>query len=369
MASTMRRAGASHRDKHEHEQHATFRGLWHGGAVRPGHRTDLAEAVYQLKRALRWQTARHGMDRRDRGRGGRWVGVYRWPGARSHRGGGPYPESPGSRQQRAPIRSVSQGVEHGSRTAACCVSVAVMAEPADGSDSVPPPPRVRLWAALLLVLSAGVAWLVVTVSYGLALEYGDIAATQMDIAAKSFRDWGFGIVVVVGLAGGAVVAARRSRGRRTIRVIAAVVVVVTVVGVPAGAVLGVQQKFHGYPDLPSCAGGFGTSPAAPVVAAAQARFVELDHPGRFSGGGSAGVDGCLTQLAVRQDVDVPAAYRSTLVATGWRIGQDDPDLVTATRDGQAFEASRDRDGSWWVWIGPKGLHTQPSQPGEVTPRQ
>jgi len=244
-----------------------------------------------------------------------------------------------------------------------------MAEPARGSGSFPPHPRVRPVAVVLLMVSAVLALLVVIVSYGLALEYADTAATAAHIGAQSFQDWGFGVVIVVGLAGGAVFAASRSHGGRTIVLAAVVVVIVTLVGVPAGAVLGAHQKFDRYPDLPSCTRGFATGPAVTVVQAAQDRFLELDHPGPFSGGGSSGIDGCSTQLMVHQHVDVPVAYRTTLVANGWRIGHDDPDLVTAARNGQAFEASRDRDGTWWVWIGPAGLHTQPSQPGELTPRQ
>ncbi len=69
------------------------------------------------------------------------------------------------------------------------------------------------------------------------------------------------------------------------------------------------------------------------------------------------------------DVDVPARYRGTLTDNGWRISHATPDLVAATRNGQGFEASRDQDGSWWVWIGPAGLRAQPTRPGEVTPRR
>lgn len=235
-------------------------------------------------------------------------------------------------------------------------------------ESVPLLRQVRPGAVVLLVLTVALAYLVVSISYGLALEYGDTAATHARIAAQSLRDWGIGIVLVVAFAGWAVAAARRSRGRRAMTVIAAVAAVTTLVGVPAGAVLGVRQKFQTYPDLPSCTDGFRTGPAAPVVRAAQAGFAELDHPGPFSGGGSSGVDGCSTQLMVDEYVDVPAVYRGTLIDTGWQISDDKPDLVAATKNGQGFEASRDQDGSWWVWIGPAGLQSQPTQPGEVAPR-
>jgi hypothetical protein len=219
-------------------------------------------------------------------------------------------------------------------------------------ESVPPRRRVRLGALVLLVLTAALALLVVSIAYGLAREYGDTAATDSHIAAQSFRDWGIGIVLVVALAGWAAAGARRSRGRHAMTVTAVLAVGGTLVGVPAGAVIGVHQKFDAYPELPSCTSGFRTGPAVPVVRAAQAGFAELDHPGPFSGGGSSGVDGCSTQLMVDAEVDVPAGYRDTLTDTGWRIRHDEPDLVAATKDDLRFEASRDHGGSWWVWIGP-----------------
>jgi hypothetical protein len=234
---------------------------------------------------------------------------------------------------------------------------------------VPSRRGVRRGAVVLLVLNAALAAVMVSISYGLTLEYGDTAATDGRIAAQAFRDAGVGIALAVGFAGWAVAAARRSPGRRAITVAAVVTVGVTLVGVPGGAVLGVQQKFDRYPHLPSCTAGFRNGPAVPVVRAAQARFAELDHPGPFSGGGSSGVAGCSTQLMVDARVEVRAVYRDTLIDTGWRISQDEPDLVAATKNGQDFEASRDQDGSWWVWIGPARLQSQPTQNGEVTPRR
>lgn len=234
---------------------------------------------------------------------------------------------------------------------------------------VPPRHRVRPASVVLLVLAAALAFVVVNVSYGLSLEYGDTAATEARTAVRSWRDWAIGIVLVVGAAGAAVASARRSRGRRAITLTAAVTVLVTFVGVPAGAVLGVQQKFDRYPDLPSCTDGFRSGPAVPVTRAAQAGFAELDHPGPVSGGGSSGVDGCSTQLMLDEPVDVPAFYRDTLTDTGWQVGRYEEGLVAARKDGQDFEALRDQHGLWWIWIGPAGLQPQPTRPGEVSPRR
>ena len=50
------------------------------------------------------------------------------------------------------------------------------------SGSFPPSRRVRAGAVVLLVRTAGLAFLVVNISYGLALEYGDTAASDARIA-------------------------------------------------------------------------------------------------------------------------------------------------------------------------------------------
>src|SRR4051812_14143339 len=94
----------------------------------------------------------------------------------------------------------------------------------------------------LLVVTVALASLLVDLSYGLALEYGDTAASDGGIAARSPRDWGLGLVLVAGLAGWTMSEARGSRARRTITVCAVAAVVVTLGGVPSGAVLGVHRK-------------------------------------------------------------------------------------------------------------------------------
>lgn len=235
--------------------------------------------------------------------------------------------------------------------------------------TVPPRDRVRPWAIALLTLTLALAFLVLWFCYGLSLDDGDTTATDARTALRSLGNWAFGIVLVVQSAAGCVAVAQRSRGRRAITLAAAVTVLITLVGVPAGAVHGVRQKFNQYPDLPWCAAGFRGGPAVPVTRAAEAGFAELDHPGPVSGGGSSGIDGCSGELRLRETVDVPAAYRDTLTDTGWRVRQHETDLVTARKDGQDFEAVRDQHGSWWIWIGPAGLKPQPTSPGQVSPRR
>jgi hypothetical protein len=139
--------------------------------------------------------------------------------------------------------------------------------------------------------------------------------------------------------------------------------------VPTGTVIGAHQKYNRFDAIPNCVQGFRAGPAVPVVRAAQAGFAELDHPGPFGGGGGSGVDGCDRPLEVKENFDVSAAYRHTLRATDWQIDNDKPDRITAVKDGQAFEASQDEDGSWWVWIGPVERKLPPTQEGEVTIRK
>jgi hypothetical protein len=205
---------------------------------------------------------------------------------------------------------------------------------------------------LLLALTLVAAFLVLSVSYGLTREYGDATAADATVAGRALRDGSPAILLVAGLAALAVGTARRSRGRRGLTMVALAAAVVTLAGVPAGAVVGAHQKLEGFPQVPGCTDGFTGGPAVPVVRAVQAAFEEIEHPGPFSGGGESGMDGCASQLMVRDDVDVAAAYRDALPAAGWRPVLLEPDLVEASKDGLKFEASRDRDGGWWVRIGP-----------------
>lgn len=227
----------------------------------------------------------------------------------------------------------------------------VPAPPATWPNTAPPA-RLRAGPVVALAFTLLLAFLVVGISYSLSREYGDTSAPDVEVAGRALRDWTVGILVVAGLAALVAVTARRSRGRRVLTLAAALVGTVTLLGVPLLAVVGVHQKFEAFPRVPSCTVGFATGPAVPVVRAAQAAFEEIEHPGPFSGGGESGVDGCASQLMLREEVDVARAYRRALPAAGWRLGRVEPDRVEATRGGQRFTASRDGDGSWWVRIGP-----------------
>lgn len=222
----------------------------------------------------------------------------------------------------------------------------------DSPAGAVPPGRLLAGPVLLLALTLVAAFLVLSVSYGLSREYVDATAADAAVAGRALRDGSPAVLLVAGLAAVAVGTARRSRGRRGLTTVAVAAAVVTLVGVPAGAVVGAHQKFEGFPRVPGCTDGFTAGPAVPVVRAAQAGFEEIEHPGPFSGGGESGTDGCASQLMVRDDVDVAAAYKDALPAARWRPVRVEPALVEATKDGLRFEASRDRDGGWWVRIGP-----------------
>lgn len=214
------------------------------------------------------------------------------------------------------------------------------------------PLRLRAGAFVALAFTLLLAFLVVSISYGIAREYGDTAADDAAVAGRALRDWALGIVLVAGPAVLVVGLARGSRGRRGLTLAAVATLVVTLVGVPAAAVVGVHRKFEAYPAVPSCTAGFGGGPAVPVVRAAQEAFEEVEHPGPFSGGGESGMDGCASQLMVREDADVVAAYQVALPPAGWRLDVVGPDRVEASRPGQRFTAARDRDGAWWVRVAP-----------------
>ena len=220
-------------------------------------------------------------------------------------------------------------------------------------------------AALLLVLTAAVGALFVTVVYGLSKEYGDTAESILRTGVGAIGQWALGLLVVGALATLAVAASHR---QEKVRVLAGLLVVGTVAAVPVAAVLGVHDKYAGYPALPHCTAGIRSGPALPVVRASQRVFAELEHPARFSGGGSSGVDGCVQQLMVRDGIDPRAGYRDQLRDRGWRVVEDGPEALAAEKDGQRFELVRDELG-WTVGVGPTGVE-RPAEPAEgaVRPR-
>lgn len=223
-----------------------------------------------------------------------------------------------------------------------------------GSSPAAPARRGAGLPATVLAVTIVVAALLVLLASGLAREYGDTSAPDIELARRAVREWALGILVVGGLAVLVAVTARKARGRRAFTLGAGATVALTLLAVPVLTVVAVHRKFDAYPVVPSCARGFTSGPAVPVVRAAQDAFEEIEHPGPFSGGGESGVDGCASLLMVRGEVDVAAAYRRALPAAGWRLGPVEPGLVKATRGELRFRASRIGDEAWEVAIRPAG---------------
>lgn len=206
------------------------------------------------------------------------------------------------------------------------------------------------WSVALLVLGALLAGLGVTVGYGLMREYGDTAPPRWSEAVSALTEWSFVLLPAF-----AVLAAAALLGRHSRAVVSGVLVclVGTAVAAPAAGVVALDAKYASFPDVPHCTAGFTSGPAVPVTRAAQVAYDGLEHPAPFTGGGSSGVAGCSSGLALRDGDDPAAHYRRTLPADGWTVERDTERLLRARRDGQAFEL-RVRPAGTSVWIGPAG---------------
>ncbi|CAA9366497.1 MAG: hypothetical protein AVDCRST_MAG34-2992 [uncultured Nocardioidaceae bacterium] len=217
--------------------------------------------------------------------------------------------------------------------------------------TVPSTGRAGLGAALALITGAVLTTMLITLVYGLTMEYGDTGQPAAETAIGAVGDWAPGIAIAAVPVLIALLLARRTPRQRMITVASCVVAGLLVAGVPAAAMLGAHEKYQRYPAAPVCTDGFSAGPAVPVTRAAQTAFERISHPAPFGGGGSSGVDGCATQLMARHDVDVRAHYQGTLPAEGWRVVTDDVEMLRAVRGRQTFELTQDGS-TWWVWIGP-----------------
>lgn len=226
------------------------------------------------------------------------------------------------------------------------------------------PGRARPVVAVTLILLCAVTGaLIVTIAYGLAVEYASTAAGPVGQAASSLGDLAI-LLVVPGLLAVAAITVARHGARRPVTYVAAVLLALTTVGIAGGGVLGAAAKYERYPSVPNCTDEFTGGPAYPVVHAAQDVYDELDHPGPFSGGGSTGLDGCESQLMVRGAVDPVEAYRTELTDNGWRVTEGaSGEFLRAVRGSQAFEITRGEHGGWWVWIGPRDLSRRQLEEG------
>ena len=201
----------------------------------------------------------------------------------------------------------------------------------------------------------------------LSVEYADTGAPALVTAWDSVRAWFVGIPLTGVVALGAALTARGSQ--RQAALVAAGLVAATVLGTAVAGVVGARVKYDRYPATPDCTDQFDGGPAMPVTRASQQAFEELDHPAPFSGGGSSGIDGCSSELMVRDGEDPTRHYRAALAAQGWTVVTDNDALLRAEKHGQAFDLTVDDVGMWTVWIGPEGLQQRSLEDGQVGPRE
>lgn len=218
---------------------------------------------------------------------------------------------------------------------------------------------------VFLALGVVVGGLVVSLVHGIAAEYADVAAPWPRQTGAALAFGGPFMAVAWGLLAVAFV---RATAGSWVRPAAVALAVLGLLAMPVAQVAGVETKWDRYQAAPDCVGEFRSGPAAPVVRAAQAAYDEIEHPGRFGGGGSSGIDGCETGLSVRGDGDVLAAYRDQLPQLGWTVTADSADLLRAERGGQEIEVRPDAEGAR-IWIGPAGLRPRDLEEGEVAPRE
>jgi hypothetical protein len=219
-------------------------------------------------------------------------------------------------------------------------------------------------AALLGAVALG--GLTVTVGYGFATEYGDTGAPALEVAWRTVQSWSIGVGLTAAVAVGAALSAR---GSRPVALAAAAVVAGTALGLAAGGVLGTEAKYARYPTVPNCTDEFDGGPAMPVTRAAQRELEGLHHPAPFSGGGSSGVDGCSSELMMRDGEDPGPHYRTALPDAGWTVVTDTDEVLVAEKADQAFELALDDVGSWTVWVGPKGRSAPDLEEGQAGPRR
>jgi hypothetical protein len=221
----------------------------------------------------------------------------------------------------------------------------------------------RIGTGLCLLLAVVLGGLTVVIAYGFSVEYADTAAPPWDLAWHSVRSWSAGIAVTMLACSGSLLS---SRGSRPAVIASTAVVASTVLAVGVAGTVGAQHKFERYPSTPNCTDEFTGGPALRVTRQAQAAFEQINHPGPFSGGGSSGVDGCSSELMLRDATNPVERYRDVLPASGWTVASDEPGKLAAEKGGQAFELTRDGN-SWWVWIGPLGSGSAVDHAGRFGP--
>ena len=208
----------------------------------------------------------------------------------------------------------------------------------------------RAWAAL--ALAAVVATLTIVVIAGYLTEYGTTSGSAWEGAGDGLTGAAAALLVVLALA---VVAFVSGRSSAAVRVLSLAVVPLAVAGVLAAGAQAAVSKYDDLDRVPDCVPEEAIGGAAEsMLRDVQAAYAELEHPDRFSGGGSTGIDGCSRFVLNVTFEDAAAHYRDVLPAAGWEVTVDEDVRLLATRDGLVFRLADDRteSGMVAVTIGP-----------------
>ncbi|HEX6246410.1 MAG TPA: hypothetical protein VFZ64_00950 [Nocardioidaceae bacterium] len=188
-------------------------------------------------------------------------------------------------------------------------------------------------AVILLVLATGLGALTALLVSGFLTEYGTTSGSWAEGALDGLRSGAVSVVLVGILAGTAFALAGPSmRGRR----LAPAVVLGTVLALLAGGAQAAMAKYDTLPVVPSCDAQEFAPPIEEMLTRVEEAFAELDHPDRFGGGGSTGVDGCETGLLNVTYAEAASHYRDELRRAGWTIGRDEATLLQARRGDLVF---------------------------------
>lgn len=217
--------------------------------------------------------------------------------------------------------------------------------------------KAAVGAAALLAFSAAAGAGAALFTFGFLIEYGTTSGSGAEGAVDGLEFAVVPLLVVGALAAAAFVVGRRSVW---LRGVAVALVVVSVGGVLAAGERAAVVRYDRLPRLPHCYDAeFAGSPAEPVARAAQEAFTGLEHPWRFSGGGSTGLDGCGTTLLNVTFDEAAAHYRVALPAAGWEAIRDDASELTARRDDLLFVLADSGCGAVGIAIKPAGAAGSP----------
>lgn len=216
----------------------------------------------------------------------------------------------------------------------------------------------RAW--VFLVLAAVVAALTVVVTSGFLTEYGTTTGSSWEGAGDGLTGAAAPLLVVLALA---VVAFTSGRRSGPVRLLSLAVVPLAVAGVLAAGAQAALSKYDALERVPDCVpeealGG----PAESMLRDVQAAFAELEHPDRFSGGGSTGISGCSRFVLNVTFEEAAAHYRDALPAARWEVTADEASRLVATRDGLDLLLTDDRSESGMV-----ALAIGPTEPLALPP--